>query len=590
MGSLQGKGIWTLYDDIQIAVNKAPEVGAKYILCKVSKGGIYDPQAAGTALAIVRKNPKLVPLAWVYSYLRSPQDEANGLALALRDGFEAVILDAEADLVNKLKQAEEFVKAVQALGIDTSRLYLCGDPRLDTKIDSIPYAVLSQVCRGGWMPLTYGELLPGDRKNAAERVIGSAYAQYERHKARLGYTIPLMPVISSHWDTGGKARMTQVELKRWCDEVQKRSASLVTLYRAGVVTTEAWTAFQKLQVSASEVIRVDVDTREASAALVQPGGVGYTVFAYPPHDPKAGWGEFTDANGYRAYYRKTVNAQTLYAQYFPDLKKAGRYLIEVFIPGQHATTRGAQYFVVHHEAKQPKEAHLTINQLETSNQWVSLGSYDLDPKLENSGRVNLVDQTSDTDARTIVFSAIRWTPVPAGGPGFDAPIGTEAERASPKIWPGDWVDANPYLNKYFAGYHTGADLNLNIPTYNLDKGKPVYAAADGTVIFSQVVTGSTWNGLIVIEHPPLPDGKPVFTRYGHVENLIVKAGDTVRRGQQIAQVGRYLDPRYPNYHLHFDVSLTTILKSNPRHWPKFDLNSVKTNYVDPKKFIEQHRP
>ena len=107
MGSLQGKGIWTLYDDIQIAVNKAPEVGAKYILCKVSKGGIYDPQAAGTALAIVRKNPKLVPLAWVYSYLRSPQDEANGLALALRDGFEAVILDAEADLVNKLKQAEE---------------------------------------------------------------------------------------------------------------------------------------------------------------------------------------------------------------------------------------------------------------------------------------------------------------------------------------------------------------------------------------------------------------------------------------------------------------------------------------------------
>ncbi|MCU0484763.1 MAG: M23 family metallopeptidase, partial [Anaerolineales bacterium] len=138
--------------------------------------------------------------------------------------------------------------------------------------------------------------------------------------------------------------------------------------------------------------------------------------------------------------------------------------------------------------------------------------------------------------------------------------------------------------------HTGADLNLNIPSYNLDKGKPVYAAADGTVIFSQVVTGSTWNGLIVIEHPPLPDGKPVFTRYGHVENLIVRAGDTVRRGQQIAQVGRYLDPKYPNYHLHFDISLTTILKSNPRHWPQFDLNSVKTNYVDPKKFIEQHRP
>lgn len=590
MGSMQGKGIWTLYDDVQIAVNKALEVGAKYILCKVSKGGVYDSKAAGIALAIVRKNPALIPVAWVYSYLKNPQNEASGLAQALRDGFDAVIIDAEADVVNKFKQAEEFVLAAQSLGIDTSRLYLCGDPRLDTKIDAIPYAVLSQVCRGGWMPMTYGEMMPGDRKNAAERVIGSAYAQYERHKARLGYTIPPMPVISSFWDTGGKARMSQSELKRWCDELEKRSASLVTIYRAGVVAPEAWTAFQKLQVSASEVIHVAVDTQEATAVLVQPGGVGYTVYAYPPHNPNIGWGEFTDVNGYRAHYRNSVHAQTLYAQYRPDLKKAGRYLVEVFIPGENATTRGAQYFLVHHEGSQAKEAHLIINQLETSNKWVSLGIYNFDPKQNDSGRINLVDQTNDTDKRTIAFSAIRWTPVPAGGPGFDAPMGTAQERAGVKIWPGDWEDANPYLHKYFAGYHTGADLNLNKPVHNSDKGKPVYAAADGEVTFAEVVAGSTWNGLVVIQHPPLPDGRPVYTRYGHLENLLIKAGDTVHRGQQIAQVGQYLDPKYPNYHLHFDISMTNILKSNPRHWPKFDLNSVKVNYVDPKKFIEQHRP
>jgi hypothetical protein len=34
---------------------------------------------------------------------------------------------------------------------------------------------------------------------------------------------------------------------------------------------------------------------------------------------------------------------------------------------------------------------------------------------------------------------------------FSAPIGTEEERASGKIWPGRWHDANPYLSHYSLG-------------------------------------------------------------------------------------------------------------------------------------------
>ena len=589
MGILQGKGIWTLYDDIQTAVSMAPTVGAKYILCKVSNAGQYDAAAARKALVTVRQNPSLVPVAWTYPYLKDVQGEANCVALALRDGFAAVIIDAESDIMNKTKQAEIFVQAILALKIDTTRLYLCGDPRLDTKIDVIPYAVYSKVCLGGWIPMTYGEILPGERKNAAERVIGSAYAQYERHKIRMGYTSPLMPALASYWDNGGKARMTQAELKHWCDEVQKRSATFVSLYRAGVVSSDAWTAFQKLQVASSEVVIVPVDDREATAALVQPGGPGYQVNAFPPHDPAAGWGEFIDQNGFKARYRPTVGKQTLYAQYRPSISKEGRYLVEVFIPGENATTKSAQYFIVHHDGGQTGEKHVIVDQLAHMNRWVPLGSFSLDPKQAESGRVNLVDQTTDSKPMSIVFSAIRWTPVPEGGPGFDAPIGTADERAGLKIWPGNWVDANPYLNKYFAGYHTGADLNLNTPTHDTDRGKPVYAAADGKVIFAQIVPSSTWNGVVVIEHAPLPDGKPVYSRYGHVENILVKPGDQVARGQQVAQVGKFLGEQ-PNYHLHFDISLTRILKDNPRDWPKFDLNKIKANYVDPKKFIEQHRP
>jgi hypothetical protein len=63
---------------------------------------------------------------------------------------------------------------------------------------------------------------------------------------------------------------------------------------------------------------------------------------------------------------------------------------------------------------------------------------------------------------------------------------------------------------------------------------------------------------------PLPDGTPVYTRYGHVENISVHAGDVVARGQQISTVGLFGPPEGKNYHLHFDISNTTWLENHPR--------------------------
>ena len=104
---------------------------------------------------------------------------------------------------------------------------------------------------------------------------------------------------------------------------------------------------------------------------------------------------------------------------------------------------------------------------------------------------------------------------------FDPPIGDEAQRAGAKVWPGHWKDANIFGNKYELGYHTGADLNLNKPKHDSDKGKPVYAAADGQVTFARDV-GGNWQSVVVIKHNPLPDGKPIFTRYGHMDNFIAE--------------------------------------------------------------------
>jgi murein DD-endopeptidase MepM/ murein hydrolase activator NlpD len=589
MGVLQGKGIWTLYDDVDIAVAIAPVVGAKYILCKISKRGKYDPDSAKKALDSVKKNPNLVPVAWTYSYLEAPAAESECLQRALKDGFEAVIIDAEGDVLNKFTQAQDLVDRVLGMNLDLSRIYLCGDPRLNTKMDIFPYAILAKICRGGFMPMTYGEILPSDHKNSASVVLTSAYNEYERHKTELNYTTPLLPIIATYWDSGGKARMTRAEFQRWCDETEAHGPTFVSLYRAGVTIAEAWVPFKDLEVSATDIV-VSPDGEES--VLVQPNGAGYQVSAFPPNTPEAGWTEqFTDVQGNLVRVRRASAAQTMYATYRPALTQAGRYIVETFIPDTHATTKGAQYFVVFYDQGQRKENRVLVNQLNYSNQWVSLGTYDLDPKNADAGRVNLVDITSDDQPREIAFTAIRWRTAVDIGQGFDAPIGTAEERTMPQIWPGKWVDANPYLTKYGLGYHTGADLNLNFPNFNADKGKPVYAAGDGEVVFAQVIPES-WRGLIVIKHKPLPDGKPVFSRYGHVENIMVKAGDFVKRGQQISTVGLFGPEEGQNYHLHFDISCTTILdaKNSPRHWPGTDLNAVKTHYVDPKKFIQDHRP
>lgn len=164
-------------------------------------------------------------------------------------------------------------------------------------------------------------------------------------------------------------------------------------------------------------------------------------------------------------------------------------------------------------------------------------------------------------------------------PKYIAPIGTQAERESGKIWPGAWFDATGFAVYYSAAagaaYHTGADLNLNSPSFNADAHSPVYAIADGLVTCSQVFP--VWGHIIVIWHDD------IFARYAHVEKPLVKVGDTVKQGQQIASVGN-ANGQQP-WHLHFDISPTTILREKPAHWPKMNITELKNNYVDPKQFL-----
>ena len=78
-------------------------------------------------------------------------------------------------------------------------------------------------------------------------------------------------------------------------------------------------------------------------------------------------------------------------------------------------------------------------------------------------------------------------------------------------------------------------------------GTAIYAAAGGTVVGTAV---SGWNGgyglFVKISHPNGTD-----TLYAHLSKVLVKTGETIQKGQQIANMGS--SGRSTGSHLHFEV-------------------------------------
>ncbi len=168
---------------------------------------------------------------------------------------------------------------------------------------------------------------------------------------------------------------------------------------------------------------------------------------------------------------------------------------------------------------------------------------------------------------------------------FNAPIGSALERSTGIIWPGSWTDANVYLNHYSLGFHTGADLNLNFPNFDMDKHARVYAMGDGRVTYAHLYSATVWGNIIVIDHG-IVDGRPLFSRYGHVENIQVADNEQVSAGQHIADVGN-AEGLFP-YHLHFDISTTDKLRTSASHWPGENQAAVELHYVNPKLWLQAH--
>ncbi|RQH08920.1 peptidoglycan DD-metalloendopeptidase family protein [Paraburkholderia dinghuensis] len=86
----------------------------------------------------------------------------------------------------------------------------------------------------------------------------------------------------------------------------------------------------------------------------------------------------------------------------------------------------------------------------------------------------------------------------------------------------------PAQGQIVEGFQAGTTRGIEIAG---KAGDPVRAAADGKVMYAG--TGlNEYGSLIIVEH-----NKDFLTAYSHNRRLLVKTGDTVRQGQQIAEMG-----------------------------------------------------
>ena len=78
-------------------------------------------------------------------------------------------------------------------------------------------------------------------------------------------------------------------------------------------------------------------------------------------------------------------------------------------------------------------------------------------------------------------------------------------------------------------------------------GTPIYVTADGVVLRAGWNNGGYGN-LVEVDH-----GNGIITRYAHMSKITVKAGERVKRGQKVGQMGS--TGRSTGSHLHYEVRI-----------------------------------
>jgi murein DD-endopeptidase MepM/ murein hydrolase activator NlpD len=126
--------------------------------------------------------------------------------------------------------------------------------------------------------------------------------------------------------------------------------------------------------------------------------------------------------------------------------------------------------------------------------------------------------------------------------------------STPSIRPADgWISSRfGYRESPFTGlreFHKGLDIANRV-------GTPIIATADGTVTF--IGSKGFLGKVVVINH-----GHGMITRYGHLQRILVKRKENVKRGDTIGYMGS--SGRGTGPHVHYEVLLNGI-PVNPKKY------------------------
>ena len=132
---------------------------------------------------------------------------------------------------------------------------------------------------------------------------------------------------------------------------------------------------------------------------------------------------------------------------------------------------------------------------------------------------------------------------------MEAQLASIEKTSSPEFIPSMWAHLGKVNNEYgyrrnpFGGgsyeFHSGMDIDG-------ERGDAVIAPAKGTVVKAGWQGG--YGNLIEVDH-----GRGIATRYGHLSQVLVHAGDRITRGQLIARMGS--TGRSTGSHLHYEVRI-----------------------------------
>ncbi len=151
--------------------------------------------------------------------------------------------------------------------------------------------------------------------------------------------------------------------------------------------------------------------------------------------------------------------------------------------------------------------------------------------------------------------------------GYDFPVGKPNGR-------GYYI-----AQKFQQSGHLGDDFNANTGG-NSDIGHPIYATANGVVSFSKDIGGG-WGKTIRIVHKNM-DKTYTESLYSHCDQIFVKYGQFVKKGEKIGTIGT-ANGKYMA-HLHFEIRDKINMPLGRGY------SDDPSGYVAPTPYIRKNRP